>query len=87
MMATTTSQPQVRQLLCLTMIGYMKAGLSEDELCDFQVNRHAQLVSGLMEKYGVERYTIVRGSFLILESLHAMALPFPQAKLQSNIVH
>jgi hypothetical protein len=64
------------------MIGYMKAGLSEDELCDFQVNRHAQLVSGLMEKYGVERYTIVRGSFLILESLHAMALPFPQAKLQ-----
>ena len=44
------------------MTGYMKAGLSEDELCDFQVNKHAQLVSGLMEKYGVERYTIVRGS-------------------------
>jgi hypothetical protein len=62
-MTTPTSGPKVRQLLCLTMLGYMKAGLTEDELCHFQVNKHAQLVSGLMEKYGVDRYTIVRVPF------------------------
>jgi hypothetical protein len=42
------------------MLGYMKAGLTEDELYEFQVKQHAQMVSGLMEKYGVKRYTIVR---------------------------
>ena len=57
-MPTMTSQ-HPRQLLCLTMLGYMKPGLSEEELCDFQVTRHARLVSGLMEKYGIVRYTIV----------------------------
>jgi hypothetical protein len=51
--------PQERQLLCLTMLGYMKEGLTEEELCDLQVNQHSRLVSGLMEKYGIVRYTIV----------------------------
>lgn len=49
-----------RQLLCLTMMGYMKEGLGEEELCQFQVNQHSRLVCGLMEKYGVLRYEIVR---------------------------
>lgn len=42
------------------MVGYMKAGITEDELCHYQVGKHAQMVSGLMKKYGVLRYTIVR---------------------------
>ncbi|KAK7709601.1 hypothetical protein SLS57_008656 [Botryosphaeria dothidea] len=54
--------PQPRQLLCLTMLGYMKEGLDEEALCDFQVNKHARLVSGLMEKYGIVRYTITHNS-------------------------
>jgi hypothetical protein len=49
-----------RQLLCLTMMGYMKEGLGEEELCEFQVNQHSRLVCGLMEDYGVVRYEIVR---------------------------
>lgn len=53
------STTPTRQLLCLTMLGYKKPGLTEEELCDFQVNKHSQLVSGLMEKYGVVRYSIV----------------------------
>lgn len=48
-----------RKLLCLTMVGYMKAGITEQDLYEFQVKNHAQLVSGLMKKYGVVRYTIV----------------------------
>lgn len=51
-----------RQLLCLTMMGYMKEGISEEELCQFQVNQHSRLVCGLMEKYGVLRYEVVRAS-------------------------
>jgi len=51
-----------RQLLCLTMMGYMKSGLDEEALCDFQVNKHAQLVSGLMEKYGIVEYTITHNT-------------------------
>jgi EthD domain len=66
------------------MIGYMKAGLSEEALCDFQVNKHAQLVSGFMEKYGVERYTIVRESFPIFEfTAHYHFFHFPPARLQA----
>lgn len=55
-MVPTTS---TSQLLCLTMLGYKKPGLTEEELCDFQVSKHSQLVSGLMRKYGVIRYSIV----------------------------
>jgi hypothetical protein len=58
------SPPATQKLLCLTMLGYMKAGLTEDELYEFQVKQHAQMVSGLMEKYGVKRYTIVRAPHL-----------------------
>lgn len=49
-----------RQLLCLTMMGYMKSGITENDLCHFQLGKHAQMVSGLMKKYGLLRYTIVR---------------------------
>ena len=54
-------QPQQRQLLCLKMLGYMKSGLDEEDLCDFQVRQHAGMIKGLMEKYGVLRYAIVSG--------------------------
>ncbi|EED15771.1 conserved hypothetical protein [Talaromyces stipitatus ATCC 10500] len=51
-----------RQLLCLTMLGYKKPGLTEEELCSFQVCQHSQLVCGLMEKYGVVRYSITHNA-------------------------
>ncbi|KFY21346.1 hypothetical protein V493_07481 [Pseudogymnoascus sp. VKM F-4281 (FW-2241)] len=57
-----SSPAATEKLLCLTMLGYMKAGLTEDELYHFQIEKHAQLVSGLMEKYGVTRYTITHNT-------------------------
>jgi hypothetical protein len=54
-----------RQLLCLTMMGCMKPGLGESDLCDLMIKKHAQLISGLMEKYGIAEYTIVRTSSAI----------------------
>ena len=42
------------------MLGYVKQGLNDEELCDLQVAKHAKMVKGLMEKYGNLRYTIVR---------------------------
>lgn len=73
------------KLLCLTMLGYMKAGLTEDELYHFQIEKHAQLVSGLMEKYGVKRYTIVRIPQLTSSIIERIDLPiFPDSQHQSH---
>ena len=52
--------PAPRRLLCLTMLGYKKGGLEEDDLCRLMVNKHAHLIKGLMEKYGIVSYTMVR---------------------------
>ncbi|KAJ5785207.1 uncharacterized protein N7503_010419 [Penicillium pulvis] len=57
-----SSTTPTRQLLCITMLGYKKPGLTEEELCDFQVSQHSQLVSGLMEKHGVVRYSITHNA-------------------------
>ncbi|KAJ5537375.1 hypothetical protein N7513_010561 [Penicillium frequentans] len=56
------STTPTRQLLCITMLGYKKPGLTEEELCDFQVSQYSQLVSGLMEKHGVVRYSITHNA-------------------------
>ena len=45
--------------LCLTICGYRKAGMSEEDYRNHMVNVSAPMTKGLMVKYGVIRWTQV----------------------------
>ncbi|MCJ1278724.1 hypothetical protein MMC21_006541 [Puttea exsequens] len=48
---------QKRRLYCLTVCGYRKPGLSEEEYVEYMTKKHSQLVRPIMAKYGVIRWS------------------------------
>ncbi|KAF8466317.1 hypothetical protein BDZ91DRAFT_725055 [Kalaharituber pfeilii] len=66
----TMTVPQVaengkKRLFCLSICGYRKLGLSEEQYHDYLTNVHGPLIKGLMEKYGIVSYSIVSLFFLV----------------------
>lgn len=55
--------------LCLTICGYKRSGMSEQEYRHHMTTISAPMTKGLMAKYSVKRWTMV--SFLILYFLAA----------------
>ncbi|KAF2093014.1 hypothetical protein NA57DRAFT_81695 [Rhizodiscina lignyota] len=49
-----------REVLCLTILGFKRPGMKDEDYRNYMLNVHAPLVSGMMEKYGFRRWTMVR---------------------------
>ncbi|KAF1811961.1 hypothetical protein P152DRAFT_398042, partial [Eremomyces bilateralis CBS 781.70] len=53
---------QGQQMLALTLCGYKKPGLSEDDYRHYMTKVHAPLVQDLMEKYGFESWPMTHNT-------------------------
>ena len=59
------SGPIKGKFLCLTICGYRKPGMSEEDYRNHMVNISAPMTKGLMVKYGVKRWTQVSYSISV----------------------
>ena len=48
-----------RKVLCLTICGYKKPSMSQEDYRTYMTNKHAPLVQGIMARYGMLSYTQV----------------------------
>ncbi|KAL5002082.1 EthD domain-containing protein [Aspergillus recurvatus] len=56
--ATNSTTPEDR-LLCLTILGYRKPGMSEEAYRKHMIEHSAPLTKDLMVKYGILRWTVI----------------------------
>lgn len=54
-----TSKPAKGKFLCLTILGYRKAGMSEEDYRHHMTKISAPMTQDLLVKYGVKRWTMV----------------------------
>lgn len=59
------ASPSTSKLFALSIFGYRKAGMSEEDYHDYVSQKHAPSLSGLLVKNGIIDYTIVRTRFVI----------------------
>ncbi|KAL6718203.1 hypothetical protein ACLMJK_004291 [Lecanora helva] len=57
-------------LYCLTICGFRKPGMSEEDFKEYMTNTHGRISKDLLAKYGMVRWTL---SFQTTESRKAMA--------------
>ena len=58
-MSSASSTPSESKFLCLTILGYRKHGMSEEDYKHHMTKVSAPMTKDLMVKYGVKRWTQV----------------------------
>ncbi|KAK9418016.1 putative EthD domain-containing protein [Seiridium unicorne] len=60
--AQTVSSPGTTQFLCLTICGYRRPGMSEEDYKNHMLHVSAPMTKDLMVKYGVKRWTQIHNT-------------------------